>query len=433
MYIKKLTIRNFRCFEETELEPTYPGRRASKNRPVPARLKNVNLLLGGNGTGKSSVFRALALSVLAPVIRDSGFNADYSVHRKSGENGSSSPVNGLKLESAEVKAFLELHEADSEVTPHGSGSREIAPGVIGQVIIQRKGDRDSIVSAAHTNAPRWDRIFYNDTPAFFLVGYGSGRRTERPEGYSESSRAPRYQRVATLFEEHVGLVPFNYGYLQLKDRGHLEEARNLLNALLSEGVFLTDRVDGQNQLLFESKGVLLPFSALSDGYRAFGGWVWDLLLQMSRVMQASGLEQKFADIRGVVIIDEIDLFLHPEWQRTVIEQVAGTFPLLQFFFSSHSPLVAGTLHPENIFVLEDGKVSQYQESIYGLTANQVLTSSYFGLRSTRAPLTGTLNGKAKRYFESRDSLVEAQEAEPRDKALEAVERVRRMREETSAL
>ena len=77
---------------------------------------------------------------------------------------------------------------------------------------------------------------------------------------------------------------------------------------------------------------------------------------------------------GVCIVDEIDLFLHPEWQRVVIEQVAKAFPKMQFLFSTHSPLVAGTLEPENIFVMEqesDGTatVKQYTENIYGLTAN----------------------------------------------------------------
>ncbi len=212
----------------------------------------------------------------------------------------------------------------------------------------------------------------------------------------------------------------------MKDQGYLDQARAILNTVLPE-VRLTDRVDSQNQLLFDSNGVALPFSALSDGYRAFIGWIWDLMLQMCRVLSSAPPGQQLDKMRGVVVVDEIDLFLHPEWQRVVIEQVAGTFPLLQFFFSSHSPLVAGTLLEENIFVLEDGKVVQYRENIYGLTANQVLTSSYFGLRSTRAPRTGTLESSAKRQLGLEAGRADGQEAEPDDAALQARERVRRMR------
>ena len=425
MYVKRLVIRNFRCFGDTEIELNYTGRRATKHRPVPSRLKNVNLLLGGNGSGKSSVFKALALGVLAPIIRNSGFQAEYLVQRKPGSSLSAPVGNGPVKENAEIRAYLELHDEDASGIPAQPHT------IVGQAVIERTGDFEDIVSTAHNNPDLWERIFYNDSAAFFLVGYGASRRTERPEGYSESSRSPRYQRVANLFEEHVGLSPFQYGYLQLKDLGFLDEARAILNTLLPDDVRLTEQTDGRKQLLFDHAGVLLPFSALSDGYRAFVGWVWDLLLQMGKVRPPGRSRVcEFTRLRGVVIVDEIDLFLHPGWQRVVIEQVAGTFPRLQFLFSSHSPLIAGGLEAANIFVPEDGKVTQYAEDVYGLTANQVLTSSYFGLRSTRAPLTGTLDVSANRSLglEPKNEEIYDAQAEPNDAALDAKERVRRMRE-----
>jgi hypothetical protein len=69
--------------------------------------------------------------------------------------------------------------------------------------------------------------------------------------------------------------------------------------------------------------------------------------------------------------------------------VARTFPNLQFIFTSHSPLVVGSLRQANVFVLERDErgVSQIRPSpseVYGLSADQILTSEHFGLRSTRA-------------------------------------------------
>lgn len=285
---------------------------------------------------------------------------------------------------------------------------------------------ETLPSAAVTNEALWQRIYYSDSPAFFIAGYGANRRTERPEGYSEQSRSPRYQRVASIFEDQVGLVPFTFGYLQLRDLGFLEEARSLLNQLLPDDVSLTTQVDSQKRPLFRWEGILLPFNALSDGFRAFIGWVWDLLLQLARVQSAPDVQtqagslgiavhkdrdkKRLTDVTGVVIVDEIDLFLHPQWQRVVVEQIGGAFPKLQFLFSTHSALVAGTLESENIFVLEPGSegvttVAQYREEIHGLPVNQILTSSYFGLQSTRAPGSGTLSEFVQRKLSEPEELA----------------------------
>lgn len=373
----------------------YPGRKGTPSHPALQRAPNVNLLLGGNGSGKSSIFKAIALGVLAPVIPSSGLKAEYFVRRTAGEgsNTAASVQNGVSSgnrvpsESAEIKVDLLLEKSDTDLP-----QPKTIPGqaiIIGQAVITRRGDVEEIATA-HTDPPSWDGIYENNSPSFFLAAYGAGRRTERPEGYSEQNRTPRYQRVAGLFEEQVGLAPFTYAYLQLKSRGAFENARQILNALLiEENITLTEQQDGLDRPLFDNNGVLLPFNALSDGYRAFIGWVWDLLLQISRVLPYNATAYRLADLSGVVIVDEIDLFLHPAWQRRVVDQISQAFPKIQFLFSSHSPLVAGTLEAQSIYVLDSGDngavIEQYDENIFGLTANQILTSSYFGLSSTRAP------------------------------------------------
>jgi hypothetical protein len=155
--------------------------------------------------------------------------------------------------------------------------------------VTKRGDVE-FVQTMFANEAFFDAIDINNSPAFFLAGYGASRRTERPEGYSERSRLPRYQRVASLFEEHVGLVPFTYAFLQLKDLGYLEQAVELVNGLLPEDINLTTRIDGQRRPLFDWQGVSLPFSALSDGFRTYIGWLWDLLYQLASVIPSdSGL------------------------------------------------------------------------------------------------------------------------------------------------
>ena len=134
------------------------------------------------------------------------------------------------------------------------------------------------------------------------------------------------------------------------------------------------------------RGTNVPFEARSDGYRAFAGLITDLVCHLADCTPA---KHKMADMRGLVLIDEIDLHLHPEWQREVLTRISKTFPLLQFVVTSHSPIVTGTLTHRNIYlmdVLEDGSssVGQSEERVHGLSADQLLTGSYFGLASTRA-------------------------------------------------
>ena len=93
---------------------------------------------------------------------------------------------------------------------------------------------------------------------------------------------------------------------------------------------------------------------------------------------------------GIVLIDEIDLHLHPAWQRMVLPTLSKAFPNLQFIVTSHSPLVASAARAKNIFVTDtapDGTatIKQIEERSFGRGADQLLLSSYFGLNTARSP------------------------------------------------
>lgn len=369
MYVENLSISNFRCFEDTRLMLNYPGRQERAS----LRLPNVNLLLGGNGSGKSSVFKALALSVLSDTLASSGFRPYYLVRR----------TEDKRERIAGIMADLQFHSPFDGPTDHGFGTR---------CNISIEGDEEYLLEVQTGETTRaLRRLMSQDSPALFLAGYGANRRAARRDGFSESAnerdRSTRYQRVATLFEDAIPLVPIEWWWSQAHTRERHLESANLVNAILAdEEVRFTPEEDVPR---FTTGGTTLPFEALSDGFRGMLAWIFDLLHHLARVAPK---DMDMTELPGVVVVDEIDLLLHPEWQRTVIDRLATTFPKLQFLFSTHSPLVAGTLEAANIYVLNRDHngipvVDQYQENIYGLTANQILTSSYFGLSSSRAPGT----------------------------------------------
>jgi predicted ATP-binding protein involved in virulence len=131
----------------------------------------------------------------------------------------------------------------------------------------------------------------------------------------------------------------------------------------------------------------VPFPGLSDGYRGFIGWICDLLYHLCYGCPPG---ERVVDIPGIVMVDEIDLLLHPKWQMKVIGTVAKALPRMQFIFTSHSPLIAGSLEWMNINLLKvNAKTNKtvtkrLSESIHGLDADQVLISEFFGLSTTRA-------------------------------------------------
>lgn len=112
------------------------------------------------------------------------------------------------------------------------------------------------------------------------------------------------------------------------------------------------------------------FKNLSDGQRIMLTLVGDL------VRRSAGLNPHLGDkllemTPGVVLIDELDLHLHPIWQRRVIHDLKRTFPSVQFIATTHSPQLIGEAKPHEILVLADGKASNPSHS-FGLDSSRVL-------------------------------------------------------------
>src|SRR5947207_1914827 len=124
------------------------------------------------------------------------------------------------------------------------------------------------------------------------------------------------------------------------NKGRYTQVKNLINRLSGkEHYTFTGDMDG-GEYLFERGGLKIPFPALSDGYRAYLGWIGDLLYHVCFTTPTGA---KLVENRGIVMVDEIDLHLHPKWQMTVLPILARELPNLQFIVTSHSPLLVGSL------------------------------------------------------------------------------------------
>ena len=385
MHIQKLQIENLRSFKKTEIEFNLPDTKGMQ-------FPNINILLGDNGLGKTSVLRAVALAVLGPLLSgSSGFVPDGLVRQQRPQKRGKALLN---LSKTQIKADL-ISTAGEQASKKSTLSMPDHFTMKTQVLTYGTNEKLKWSISPREAQETAEILQYDEeSPAFFIVGYGATRSVEASRHVDQSarlkSRLSRYQRVAGLFEEHMTLMPLSYWLPVLADenKGRYVQVIHLINDLLPATCRIQEVPSSTprgREHLFEMNGMVLPFSALSDGYRGYIGWIGDMLFH---ICQGALSGQKLRQSRGIVMVDEIDLHLHPEWQRIVVPVLAEALPNIQFIFTTHSPLVVGSLTSRNLFVLdledEATVIKRLPEDVEGKSAEQILLSPYFGLESTRA-------------------------------------------------
>jgi predicted ATP-binding protein involved in virulence len=114
----------------------------------------------------------------------------------------------------------------------------------------------------------------------------------------------------------------------------------------------------------------VPYEQLSDGQRTIMGLIADIARRMVVLNPHLG-SKVCAETPGIVLIDELDIHLHPQWQRQIANGLKAAFPNIQFITASHSPQILGELKPDEIIVLHADGATHPQVS-YGLDSGDVL-------------------------------------------------------------
>lgn len=233
---------------------------------------------------------------------------------------------------------------------------------------------------------------------FYAYGTHRGRyRNEKSELYGFMSL---FDSEQTLLNPILWLKDQKLLELEknLDDKNMFGELKNLPNSfsvVALEAMFyellekhVEIKIEG-GDVLFKEKGTYLTFEQLSEGYKTILIFISDLIYRLNE----NATEGKtIADLKGIVLVDEIDLHLHPKWQRVLIGKLRKLFPQVQFIFTTHSPtIIQGSSEEAIIYRVyrnsEDGKtkVSEpyYRKDLDHLMINTILTSPLFGLEDSR--------------------------------------------------
>lgn len=159
---------------------------------------------------------------------------------------------------------------------------------------------------------------------------------------------------------------------------------------------------------YESGSTTVAVRQLSDGERGTLALVLDLTRRLAQANPE--MTDPAAEAEAVVIIDEIDLHLHPKWQRQIVRNLTAAFRRCQFIATTHSPQVIGEVEHERIQIIADGQVYSPTHS-YGVDSSRVLEEVMDSDPRTKA--VGDLLSKIsqaigqRQFSQARDLLTQA--------------------------
>lgn len=347
---QKLTLDQYRCFERLELnfEP------------------DITLLFGENGGGKSAVLHALAVG-LAAIQRDA--------------------PRSLKLTPTRDARMITLDEGGRR---EAAGSCKITwtaqmgtqPEVIWWDAVNPASDSSSSDHTAVSAAIEEVRAPGACWPLFAFYGIDRMRRGEastqparaRPdrwEGYASSLRPEQDDSalLTWLLEELLSdTVRSQQG----------EPQRLLATAVMDTVVSATPGVRRawynpreRSPVIQFDGGQVSTWNELSDGFHIYLSLVADIARRAIILNEQHGANAPSLT-EGVVLIDEIDLHLHPRWQRVVLDGLRSTFPKLQFVITTHSPQVLSSALNRQVRHLVDGRLQGDKVFVEGRDTNAIL-------------------------------------------------------------
>jgi len=329
MRLDWISAENFRCFESQRFE----------------LAEQFNLFIGDNGEGKTAILDALAVAVgsfyLKLPMKSRVFSQDevrvawHTLGETPTLEQQYPVVVACEGEVAHQKATWErrLNAAKSRTTRQmASEIQSIAGKMFDQV---RDGEPVTLPV-----------VSYYGTGRLWVQKRRTGVGKQRLSPEKPGSRLRAYQDGLNPASDEKRVL----AWFKTQEMAAIQEGLSI-GALEAVRAAILTCVDGatrvrfvvrRDQLMVTIKEEDLPLHLLSDGYHTMVAMIADIAIRAATLNPHLG-KRAASETPGVVLIDELDLHLHPKWQRQVIENLISAFPRIQFFATTHSPFIIQSL------------------------------------------------------------------------------------------
>ncbi|WP_265289842.1 AAA family ATPase [Verminephrobacter eiseniae] len=402
MKIRHLVLNNFR---------KYDSARFNFN-------ERFSVLIGNNGAGKTTILDALAI-MLNTYFQGSGIRTGSGVIKKDDARLIITEKGDQTFQESKQDVWLQASATIDGITCEWR---------------RDKGDRGRLAKEfVDLGAEARAKIKEGQSPNLpVFLYYGAGRlwdvhrdiKTEKPGSQLDAYRHcldPMSDQNS--FEKWFKKMAFS-GIQKKRPIPALDAVKDAVMCCIPGAEDFYHDVDKDHIMIKLEREGFVPFNYLSDGYRNMVAMVADIAHRAARLNPQHGADVA-KETMGVVLIDEIDLHLHPKWQRRVVPDLQCAFPNLQFIATTHSPFILQSLGPHEVIDLDQQVAVEELKSLpIGIAApgpkgefsNRAIEDIVESVMGVNIPQRGQRYQKmydaAKEYY---DLLQQAQSADEQQK------------------